>query len=80
MPCHFFITSKTSTMNISIQSTYYPENPPKDFNEWIGGIVRLAEQTRRVRCNEHALEARARQLARVYNGVEPNTSADLNRN
>lgn len=67
-------------MNISIQSTYYPENPPKDFNEWIGGIVRLAEQTRRVRHNEHALEARARQLAGVYGNAKPNTDQAFNRN
>jgi hypothetical protein len=67
-------------MNISIQSTYYPENPPKDFNEWIGGIVRLAEQTRRVRYNEQALEARANELARGLGISVPHTEQGFNRN
>ena len=51
-------------MNISIQSTYYPAQPPKDFNEWIRHICGMREQMRSVRYNEHALEARADALAR----------------
>lgn len=67
-------------MNILIQSTYYPENPPKDFNEWIGGIVRTAEQYRRVRHNERQLNALAGQLAGVYGSRKDNLDQGLNQN
>ena len=52
--------------NIKIQSTYYPEHKPS-FNEWIREIVKLGEQYRRVRYNEHALQARANALAKSFN-------------
>lgn len=67
-------------MNILIQSTYYPENPPKDFNEWIGGIVRTAEQYRRVRHNERQLNALAGQLAGVYGTRKDSLDQGLNQN
>ena len=27
--------------NIKVLSTVYPENPPKDFNDWINHIYKL---------------------------------------
>lgn len=61
-------------------NTYYPENPPKDFNEWMRGIVCLAEQARHVRYNERELEARANALARSFGRTKDRQDQGLNQN
>jgi hypothetical protein len=72
-------------MNISIQSTYYPENPPKDLNDLMEHIARQREEVRNsqleyVRLDEHRANELAKALETAYGRYRTNTDQGFNRN